>query len=512
MPWPPKEWQPILRDIVEADAWWSGDEQRLAEFYGGAATQDATRRRRGVINRVKFWARRLDDLNTDRQRLHIPAAADIAATSADLLFGEAPTLTIAEAHEVNADAAAKAAEDRLVELLEVDGVASALLEAAEVCAALGGVYLRPVWAPELAGHPLLTVVHPDQAVPEFRYGRLAAVTFWRVVRHDANVVWRHLERHEPGVILHGLYAGSPELLGSPISLDASPETRGLDETVRLPGGWATLGCRYVPNARPNRRHRRLPIGRADTQGVEALMDALDETWSAWMRDIRLAKHRIIVPGEFLDRNGRGGGASFDLDREVFSPLDMDPMSREKTGITLTSFAIRAEEHAATAAELWARIVQTAGYSPQSFGMHGTGAVDRTATEVRADETRSLRTTSRKQAYWRQAVEDMAELMLVIDRDVFGSKVEPMRPRLDFPDGLPDNPREQAETVELLNRAQAVSTETKVRLAQPQLDEAEVQAEVARILAESGMTVTDPTGGVGGFDDSDEDGKSTGGDE
>jgi len=502
MPWPPKQWQPILRDIAEADAWYAGDEQRLAEFYGGAATQPQ-RRRGGIVNRAKFWARRLDDAQTDRQRLHIPAAADIASTSADLLFGETPVLTITAAHEVKADAAAKATEDRLVELAMLDGFASTLLEGAEVCAALGGVYLRPVWDETIADHPMLTTVHADQAVPEFVYGRLSAVTFWRVVHQDANVVWRHLERHEPGRILHGLYIGSPELLGSKTSLTASPETSRLADVVTLPGGWKTLGVRHVPNVRPNRRHRKQPIGRADTQGVESLMDALDETWSAWMRDIRLAKHRIIVPNQFLDRSGRGSGASFDVDREVFSPLDMDPASSEKAGITLTQFEIRAEEHAATASELWARIVQTAGYSPQSFGMHGTGTVDRTATEVRADETRSMRTTSRKQAYWRQAVEDMAELMLVIDREVFRSPVEPMRPRLDFLDGLPDNPRENAETVELLARAHAASTETLVRMAQPELDEAEVAAEVQRILAETGMTVEDPTGGVGGFDDGDE---------
>ncbi|MCL4293905.1 MAG: capsid protein, partial [Acidimicrobiia bacterium] len=77
---------------------------------------------------------------------------------------------------------------------------------------MGGVYLRTVWDTQVADHPMLDVVHADRAVPEFRWGRLVAVTFWRTLTADraAAVVWRHLERHEPGVIFHGLFEGSPE--------------------------------------------------------------------------------------------------------------------------------------------------------------------------------------------------------------------------------------------------------------------------------------------------------------
>ena len=59
-----------------------------------------------------------------------------------------------------------------------DGTHSTLIEAAETCAALGGVFLRVVWDTDIQDRPWIDLVPPDAAVPEFKYGRLVAVTFW----------------------------------------------------------------------------------------------------------------------------------------------------------------------------------------------------------------------------------------------------------------------------------------------------------------------------------------------
>jgi hypothetical protein len=262
----------------------------------------------------------------------------------------------------------------------------------------------------------------------------------------------------------------------------------------LPDGIDGILPRYVPNVLPNRKRRGQPVGRADTAGTESLMDGLDETMTSWMRDIRLGKGRVIVPHEFLERNGgRGGGASFDLDAEVFAPLDIDPASTEKAGITQVQFEIRTQQHADTCADLFDRIVRGAGYSPQTFGLEGTGGM-RTATEVEADDSRTQRTSGRKRRYWAPALADVIEMILVIDRAEFGGKADPMRPRIEFAEPV-ESPRQVAETVDLLRRAQAASTETLVRMTQPGLEGDALKAEVARILDENALTVPDPTGGL-----------------
>jgi A118 family predicted phage portal protein len=498
-PWPPPEHAAVARDMAEADAWYSGDPVKLTTFYGGNQAQRpsdrANRISRAADSLARFWSRPQPG---GRQRVHVPAAADVAATSADLLFGDEPRITIPEAHEDKAEPAAKATEDRLEAIAEQDGLASTLLEAAEVCSALGGVYLRPVWDPEVAKHPILSVVRADRALPVFRWGKLAGVTFWREVRRESNgVVWRHLECHEPGWILHGLYAGTNDKLGVRMKLTDLAETRDLDVdkdgATALPGDIKTILPRYVPNMLPNPRDLGASVGRSDITKQTPLMDSLDEAMSSWDREIRLAKPRILAPTEYLERGGRGSGAAFDVDAEVFVRLDMDPANATDGGITVAEFALHTEDYARTVGDRFERIVRGAGYSPQSFGLEGDGGV-RTATEVEADDSRSKRTTAKKRRYWAAALADTVELMLVIDRELFGSGVEPMRPRVEFAEPSPD-PRRVAETVDYLRRAQAASTETLVRMTQPDLEGDELKAEVQRILDENAMAVPDPTGGL-----------------
>lgn len=488
--WPPANRKPATDELAEADAWYSGDISKLANVHGNVTLARAQKKR--------WWSRRsTPDTSSARHAVHLPAAADIASTSADLMFGDPPRLLIPEAHDDNAPAGAKEAEARLQEMFEVEQIDTTLVEAADAASGLGGVFLRAGWDPDIADHPLLSVVHPDFAIPEFAGHRLRAVTFWREVLRDGQAVWRHLERHEPGVILHGLFVGNPTMLGTRVGLDRHPDTSGIaaDTEGRVVVPVEGLVVRYVPNA-PNRKRRGTREGASDTAGAGGLMDALDETWSSWMRDIRLGKSRILVDSALLARSGRGSGASFDEDQEIFSPIDMGPVSMDKGAhpITMAQFEIRTADHAATSSALFEAITRNAGYSPQSFGLQGDGS-EQTATEVDARENRSVRTTMRKRRYWQPAVEDIAHVMLILDREIFGSTVEPFRPRLEWPEPGGDDLAERADTLAKIEMARAASTETKVRLLNPEWEREQVLAEVQAIHAEQGLAVPDPTGGV-----------------
>lgn len=495
--WPPKSLGPLYDQIAVHDAWWAGDPKRLHEVYSqGTLTErwhTPSRRRRNQTPTQRasmFWAR---NTVSGRVRLHVPAAADIATTSADLLFAEPPQLLIPAAHEQKAEGDAKLLQDRLAEIVDVNGLINVLLEAAEIGGALGGVYLRATWDRDLADVPLLTVEHADRVVPEFAYGRfLRAATIWREVGRDGMTVWRHLERHEPGVILHGLYEGTAEKLGRKVELAAHPATADLSvsEGDAVDTGIDGLTVGYVPNMRPNRRMRRDAHGRSDLDGVETLLDALDETYSSWLRDIRLGKARVAVPQGAMTNHGAGQGASFDDDREVFTELSLLQMDGSKGQLTPIEFKLRTEEHAETARDLFSKIVTTAGYSGRSFGLHdgGTGAV--TATEVHASERRSFVTRGKKVGYWKPELARIATVLLQLDRVHFAGKV-PEDVQVEWPDGVEENPKHQAETLDLLHRAEAVSIDTKVRMLHPEWDEDRVTAEVQAIQAEAGVAVPDP---------------------
>ncbi|MFA9432933.1 capsid protein [Egicoccus sp. AB-alg2] len=495
--------------MQEADAWFSGDVDRLRNFYGTTGTGTSSHLpgfAGGAPGKVRFWPRRAADRAPNRTQIHVPIAADIASTSADLLFSEQLRFPIPGAAD-GGNRAASVTQDRLDVLVDEGGILTSLIEAAEVCSALGGVYIRAVWDDrDRLPMPTLTVVHADAAFPEWRWGRLSTVTFWTVLLDENGKVWRHLERHEPGVILHGLYVGERDTLGKREAMSAHPHTEALldgddrtyDEstkilTVELPDSLRNeLTVRYVPNVRPNRRHRHTLHGRSDYDGTYSLMDALDETWSSWMRDLRLGQARVVVSQDALTPKGRGKGATLDIDQEVFTGLDMEPTVDGKPMIEQIQFAIRTKDHADTAFALVERIVSTAGYSPQSFGLHIEGRAE-SGSALRIREGKTLRTGGRKQRYWTPETVDLLEVLLVLDRDVYGSPVEPDRPAIRWGDSLVDDPQEQATTVEMLRRAQAASIRTRVQMVQPELEGQALEDEVARIQAEEGVTVTDPTG-------------------
>lgn len=498
--WPPGRHKGPLADIEEWSAWYSGDSESLSAFYGSQAAQSASRRvGQGInllANRVRFWGRRGETTPGARARIHVPVASDIASTSADLLFGEEPTIRIREANEDRAAGDAIQAQDRLIEIADQVGLSNILLEGAEICSALGGAYLRPGWDLELSPDcPTLDVIHGDNAVPEWRGGQLLAVTFWRVLMRENNTVMRLLERHEPGVILTGLFVGNEQKLGTQVPLARHPESDGLAEELRLP---EVLGqrllVRYVPNVLPNRKYRGSNLGRSDFAGVESLMDFLDETYTSWQRDIRLGQARIMVSEDALTRGGRGQGAYFDADQEVFTPLNLDPSSKSSASpITPVQFAIRTAEHAETAAKLFEKIVTGAGYSPQTFGLNIEGQAE-SGTALRMREGKTLKTRARKARYWTPAIEEVLEIMLAIDREVIGNRDHGVyRPSVDEADVIVNNPIEVAQSVSMFRTARAMSIETGVRLAQPELSEEEIANEVQRIQSEDSLSV-EPTGG------------------
>ncbi|WP_369778844.1 phage portal protein [Streptomyces sp. R33] len=497
-PWPPAELDAVRDKTAVWDAWYCGDPDVLSSIYGGQVGTDPggtgfyASERGGLRGRVGravsrwFWGSSTPP-GERRSKLHVPLASDIATTGSALLFSEPPTVSSED----------KATNDRLDDLVD-DGLHGTLLEAAELACALGGVYLRTVWDRTLYPAPWLDVHPASHAVPEWQWGRLAAVTFWRILEADGDHVVRHLERHEPGFILHGLYQGTRDELGVRIPLTDQPATAGLAAVLgpdgdAIPTGIKQLTATYVPNMRPNRIWRGIPaaahLGRPDIAGAEPLLDALDEVYSSWMRDVHLGKARIIVPRAYLESAGPGQGSTFDADRQIYSDLNLLPRSGDSAMITPVQFAIRVAEHRDTAQDLVEQILRTAGYSAQSFGEQGQTAV--TATEVVARERQSFTTRNRKIVYWRPALAEAIETLLAIDKAVFGSTVTPQRPEIEFGDSVSEDPQTIATTVELLRRGEAASTETLVRMQHPDWEDAQITAEADKILAESGRMLSDP---------------------
>lgn len=518
-PWPPVRHNPVAYSYRLWDAWWTGDPDKLMRAYYSLSGNSPTGRqfftttgeagltparpgqfRGGLIGQLRRWYWGTPTPPGEkRTNYHVPIAADLSAASAALLFAQPPALTFDD----NSDGNASAVQDYLNGLVD-DGMHATLLEAADLCSALGGVYLRVVWDSDVAAEAWLDQVPVDAAIPEFRYNRLTAVTFWHVIADEGKTVVRHLEKHIPhqNVILHQVYEGDQKKIGRPVDLTAFEETRPIARLLTSgnaiefpdqPRDASTVV--YVPNMRPNRIWRDVgpwtaPLGRSDYQGLEPFMDGLDEAFSSWMRDIRLGKARLIVPHSYLDNIGRGKGAVFEPEREVFEPVNMlvTGESTAGTGIMPQQFNIRWQEHKGTVDALIEYVVSQAGYSGQSLGLEGD--VAQTATEVDARERKSLTTRGRKINYWRPAYADILYGLMAVNATEFGSSIAPVRPDIEFPDVVLPNMLELAQTVAALRAAEAASVETAVATTHPDWDITEIKAEVARIYAEMNLNVLD----------------------
>lgn len=482
--WPPPGHWGMRHRWLSWAAWWSGDLDRLRRDTPATAPGG-------------YWSRRNKPGAT---QIHLPLAADLARTCAELMYGDTPVM------DFDGDTAAQETWDDLAQTI---GWANTLLESGEIGGALGGSYLRPGWDKGTADHPLAMVVRADQAIPEFRFNTLHAVTFvtelaepgdW--VRRNKTEVWRWLEHHEPGQIRHELWLGTQTHVGYALALTDHPHTEHLTPVIDTRPIRDGILVEYIPNDLPQPLDV-LPLGRSALQGVETLLDQLDEVWDSWMRDIRLGKGRIMLSREMLDpigpqRRPGGGvlgligrgnttpGAAFDQDAEAFVPLEMSPDGKDgqPAPITHIQFAIRMQEHADTAMALVEQIVSRGGFAPQTMGMHVEGQLSGTA--MRRREQRSYRTRDRERRYARPALERFAETLMLINAWAFDGTRPKKRPTLQWRETDQADPKETAETITLLRNARAASTEVLVRMAHPEWDDDQVTEEVDKIMAEDAL--------------------------
>lgn len=500
--WPPPGFTKPVCDINRWSAWWSGDADRLADAYGSGdlgptAERTFEPRELGGIGKLRFFWGQTTPAGQQRGKLHMPLAAEIASVSADLLFGQPPSITVPDDH-----ASDTVTQDRINTLLGEEAH-TVLHEAAEAGAALGHTYLRVSWDVDVdPTGPILSAVDADAAFPTYRYGRLQDVTFVREFPGDGSKIYRHLEYHERGAVWNALYLGDHRTLGVRVPLQEHPHTAHLAD---MPGAiadeWGAVGVETqldmldvvgVKNAR-TRTWRNIPeaqyLGRADISGVEPVLDKLDEAWTSWIRDLRVGKARIHVPQHYLETHGRGKGATFDMDREVY--VGVDAMAdTEKLQIDAQQFAIRVAEHADTAKALTQAAVSGAGYSPQTFGLDADAALTAMESWQRQSRTQNLR--AGKIRHWRPALIQLTRLMLAVDRVVFGGRANPdIVPEVDFADVVSESPQQVAQTVALIAGAEVASLETLVRMQHQDWSQEQVEDEIRKIREDRKSAAPDP---------------------
>lgn len=530
--WPTPEWALAFEQYTINDAWASSDQRALLNIYAGAGgagrgddvathynKSDGTRRRgglRGLIGRM--FNGRIVESDEARTRLHIPVAANVATLAADVLTAEPPTFRIVNGQ---GETVKSPAQDQLDSIMNSPATQRVLAEGAELTASVSACVLTAHWDKDGTDKPWMQVTPCDAAIPEFEGTKLVAVNLYTTYEIGniesglIDAVYVHIERHEPGRIVHGLYKtpiqttstfGFTEL-GQLVPLTEIPDTERFAEipfavagplpnTIALPTGIKTLTAawwRHKPTKQFRKYGTMRMLGRSATEGAEQLLDAIDEVWSSWMRDIKIARARLIVPESFLDLQGPGLGAAFDDDREILTALNFTDLGDNET-ISAQQFKIRSQEHAATLSALTQEIVRFAGYSLSSYGddsISGRGGT--TATEVVDRTTATERTRDKQFLYFQEAAEQIANAMMELAKVHYGGVDIPADAELtiEIPELSQMDPEKEARVFQYLRTAMAASTKTLVKAQHADWEQTEIDKEVLTIQAESGISGEPP---------------------
>jgi A118 family predicted phage portal protein len=500
--WLPAPWDFAYKAFAENDAWYTGDTAALAKMYGNTEKTRTTHVRNGqpmqgglvgAASRM-FWGRPVP-AGENRARLHVPAPADLATLASDLVFAEPPEVRLESPNEKTLRRDGKA-QTRLDLIANGDEAHATFNQMGELKSALGATALVVRWDTEVAEHAWLEPSAADVIIPVFRSGRMVECTMWSEYV-KGSIYYRHLEHHVVGAIEHALYAGSENNLGRRVPLTEIPETLTyaavVDADSRILTGIDRLTAVYnknIPTAAWRKKGVLANTGRSDFAQLHPLFDWLDETFSSWMRDLRLGAGKILVPEAALDYGLIGQGASFDSGREIFAGLNM-PGEPGKVAFDKVQFDIRVEEHEKTAFGIYREILRKAGFSQSAWGDYA-GQAQQTATEVDAKDKASERTRDKKILQDRVAISRAASVALEIDGAVFpgkgGGRFD--QPTVIFPDVSQEDPEKLARTLTLLDTAAAISLEQKVRRANPDWEDQQILDEVKAIRLE--RNAPDPT--------------------
>lgn len=407
-----------------------------------------------------------------------PSVRIAARTLAAFLFGEEPTYT----HTTPAVA------DYLHTFATETNLTATLGEGAYTQSVEGEVYLRPTWDTDLdATHPIFTAIPGSRVIPRFRHGRLAeaaVVTTWHTkggstLSGAGRDYYRLIEFYTPGRIERMLFRGRADGLGQAMALDAYDNTEDLEPVVET--GIDHVGLVHVPLWRTDLNS---PHGVSLFDGLEGMVLALHRLYSQDQHDAEMARRRVAVSEEFVHKDAAGNPR---MDRR----LDLFILSEEAAG------AVGGERAPVTPIEFTDDTVMgdrvqarfrdfliACGISPDTIDANEAGGAI-SGTSRRLAQAMTIQTVGAIGRYWQHALSDALGLVCAIARRHLGAQVPDLGAdpvQVSLADGFIDDPVEQADTLQTLDTAEAISTEQKVRTLHPEWDDTQVQEEVERIGA------------------------------
>ena len=290
------------------------------------------------------------------------------------------------------------------------------------------------------------------------------------------------EIHEPGLIRNELWLLDGETVKRQVPLSTFPEYAELEEEQET--GYPGLLVEHVPNWRLDDMF----WGISDYYDLESMFDALNNRVSKI--DSILDKHSdpklILPPGsmEYDERTGR-----YYIEKEALQAMEVDESVESSNLPRYLVWDAQLEAAFRQIDKLLELLMMMSEVSPAAFGLDRQGVAD----SGRALKFRLIRTIAkinRKQLYFDRALKNILYAAQVLDVTHGKGKYEPTAPHIEWADGLPDDPMEQADIEARRMTSGTTSVESAVRRLDGLEGEA-LQQEIERIRGDAAATQAPP---------------------
>jgi hypothetical protein len=433
-----------------------------------------------VFQRVQQWL----DKEVDKAIVYIVCnfAGLVSKICADLLFGESLKVTVGDEDSPEQEALDTIITDNNLHTKNYEMALSSSWRGDAVYKARFGLP-RP-WAEN--ERVIIESVPAGVFFPHLNADNVQEMTgatlAWVKEQNDRKYLRKEI--HLPGEIRNELWLLDGSKIRNRVPLSTFDEYAGLPEQQET--GYPGLLVEHVPNWRLDDMF----WGFSDYLDLESLFDELNNRISKISRI--LDKHsdpKLILPPGMMKYDLRT--RQWYIEKESLQVVEIPNEMAEKDIPRYLVWDAQLEAAFKQIDKLLDLLMMMSEVSPAAFGMDKDGA----AESGRALKFRLLRTlakVNRKKLYFDQGLKNILYAAQVLDVTHGSGSYEPTIPRLEWKDGLPDDPLEQAEIEASRTSAGNTSLESSLRRLDG-LDGEALTDEMERIKAERQTVAAPETG-------------------
>lgn len=384
----PKQCDDIeMYKLKEKYLWFLGDEDLLADFY-----QTRTSTHNIIDTKEEYYYNHVGD---GIRVIHSGFPSLISYTKARVLMTNGIEVEVGKENNENEDTE----KTQLLKDINSDNKMNTIIKNSITTESWAGKFAWKIsYDPIISEFPIIEKYNPFNYDSIYKRGRLQEIIF----KTYYDIEKEHYELHEiygTGYIKYELYQVIEDNLIPKALTD-------LEETSEL---------KDIDLKRPIMLAGEKICDKSDYDGMISEFDALDETWSQLMDEIRKGRSETYIPEVLLQNK------TFDKFRKNYAEIGTDERESGKNEIKTEQPDIRASEYEKTINVIKGNILIAVGISPFTVGINDTVGANSSGDSLTKRETATLRTREEMIDSWKEFIEEMF-IKILEANDYFKKKV------------------------------------------------------------------------------------------